>query len=287
MGKNLIRVFDDIADVVLCCHLDGAQNRQWMEDTYPSIPLTTSFEQVLDADPDAAVVATPVETHYSLTKQLLQQGIHTFVEKPLTADPASAAELSALARDRQTVLFVGYIFVHHPVFQRLKAIHNDSPFTHVELEWRKRRVNDTDIIASLASHDIALLYDLFGTQPDSLTKTNSVQALDARNIVSIQAAFEDATCRIQLNRVDIQKRKTATFVTSSGDVFLWDDHELYRATTADVGFETVFRSEKEPLKVEVRRFLDCVETNLTPVTDGQFGATVTTLFDGLSDPASD
>jgi len=286
-GKNLIRVCDDIADVVLCCHQGGAQNRQWMEDTYPSIPLTTSFEQVLDADLDAAVVVTPIGTHYSLTKQLLQQDIPTFVEKPLTADPASATELSALARDRQTVLFVGYIFVHHPVFQRLKTIHNDSPFAHVELKWHKRRASNTDIIANLASHDIALLYHLFGTQPDSLTRTSSVQALGAHNIVSIQAEFEVATCRIHLNRVDNQKRKTGTFVTTSGDIYLWDDHELYYATTADPDFETVFSTEKEPLKVEVRRFLDCVETDRTPVTDGQFGATVTTLFDGLSDPSSD
>lgn len=280
-GKNLIRVFDELAEVVICCHSGDAGNRQWMRDNYPSVTLTTSFDRFLERSFDAAIVATPIGTHYSLTRQLLKQDIPTFVEKPLTTDPDSATELAELAMDREVILFVGYIFVHHPVFRYLQSIHTDSPFEYVQLDWHKRSASDVDIIANLGSHDIALLYQLFGSLPESLKSTGTVRAFGARNSVAIQATFQNANCQIRLDRLDNQKRKTGTFVTTAGDVYLWEEQELYLATESSQNFETVFTNEKEPLKVEANRFLDCVEANRTPVTNGQFGSTVTELFDGL------
>lgn len=280
-GKNLIRVFNDVADVVVCCHSGNSQNRRWMADNYPSITLTTSFDQVLETELDAAVVATPIGTHYNLTRQLLNQGIPTFVEKPLTADPESAAELAELAEKRGVVLFVGYIFVHHPVFRRLLSIHTDTPFEYVGLEWHKFGAFDTDIIVNLGCHDLAMIYQLFGSLPESVMVTDSVKTFGTRNLVSIEASFEKATCHIRLNRLDEHKRKKGTFVTTAGDVYLWDDCELSLIVDPAGDSKTVFKTNREPLRVEAKRFLKCLKANRTPVTDGRFGAKVTELFDGL------
>src|SRR5205823_1430413 len=47
-----------------------------------------------------AVVATPTTSHAAVTGELLELGVPVYVEKPLTDDARSAAELAARAPDR-------------------------------------------------------------------------------------------------------------------------------------------------------------------------------------------
>jgi predicted dehydrogenase len=43
---------------------------------------------------DAASVATPTNTHYSIAQSLLANGKHVLVEKPITDNTAHASELA-------------------------------------------------------------------------------------------------------------------------------------------------------------------------------------------------
>ena len=45
---------------------------------------TVSFDDLMEDNIDAVVIATPVNTHYSLVKNALNQGKHVLVEKPMT-----------------------------------------------------------------------------------------------------------------------------------------------------------------------------------------------------------
>lgn len=46
--------------------------------------------------PDAALVCTPNHTHVTVSKELLQAGIHVLCEKPISVDAASGTELVIL-----------------------------------------------------------------------------------------------------------------------------------------------------------------------------------------------
>ena len=98
---------------------------------------------------------------------------------------------------------------------------------------------------------------------------------------SISASFGDSSVRIELNRLDRRKRKTVTAVTAGGDVYQWEDDELVRLSDDGDAYRTTFTTEREPLRVEATRFLECLETGRTPVTDGEFGAVITELFADL------
>lgn len=276
-GRNLVRVFEDIAKVTMCCHKGDTDNARWLEVNYPTITRTTAFDDVLAADPDAAVVATPIRTHYEYTLQLLEHDTPTFVEKPLTADVDTARQLSSMSADRNVLLFVGYVFVHHPVFEYLLEIHQNTPFKHVRFDWHKLGGGEEDIVANLASHDLAMAHRLFG-RPESVDLRRATVARAARNIASISASFGDADVRIELNRLDRQKRKTVTAVTDDGNVYHWEDTELARLSDGGEEYKTVFTTDREPLRVEASRFLKCLENGKSPITDGEFGAVVTDLF---------
>lgn len=64
---------------------------------------------------DAVVVAVPHAAHYACARAAIDNGLHVLVEKPMTLQPADAADLVARARGRGLHLVVGhtYNFAEH------------------------------------------------------------------------------------------------------------------------------------------------------------------------------
>lgn len=72
------------------------------------VPVFESMAQLLAAKLplDAVVVGTKHATHYELGAAALKAGLHVFIEKPMTTDPAEAALLHTLARHRGNIFMV-------------------------------------------------------------------------------------------------------------------------------------------------------------------------------------
>src|ERR687896_662000 len=70
----------------------------------------------------AVVVATPVPTHYELSRRALEAGKHVFVEKPPAMRGAEMEELCELAEERGRVLMPGHLLLYHPGVRKLKEI---------------------------------------------------------------------------------------------------------------------------------------------------------------------
>lgn len=59
------------------------------------MPSYTNVQSMLEAGkrPDGAIVCTPNQTHVSVAEDLLRNGIHALVEKPLCVDIGSGRSL--------------------------------------------------------------------------------------------------------------------------------------------------------------------------------------------------
>src|SRR4030095_13798954 len=79
----------------------------------------TSLDDFI-ASVDAATVATPTPSHFSIGTTLLNAGKHLLVEKPITENTADARALAQLAVDRGLVLQVGHIERFNPVLGALE-----------------------------------------------------------------------------------------------------------------------------------------------------------------------
>jgi len=283
-GKNLIRVTSSLepVSVATCCHQGDPENARWVREEYPDVPLTTDYEAVLTKEGiDCVVIATPIETHYRLARSALDHGKHVFVEKPLTRHTDTARELVKLADDNDLVLFVGYIFIHHPVFRELLAIHDESPVEGVRFTWRKTGDFSEDVVENLASHDVAMAQRLFG-QPHSVTVLDSFQWLGDRNAITVRGSFADGQmCRIDLNRLSPVKRKSVTVVTESDALWFWSGERLWQFDEATEEFTKEFESSREPLEIECRAFADAVLDGSDPETDGKFGRKVTETIERI------
>jgi predicted dehydrogenase len=107
----------------------------------------------------AAVLAVPTTQHAQLAMELIGQGIHLLVEKPLTDTAASAMALADAARQRGLVLAVGHVERFNPAFTALQAELTTEP---VFLEATRTsgfafRSMDIGVVLDLMIHDLELV----------------------------------------------------------------------------------------------------------------------------------
>lgn len=113
---------------------------------------------------DAVIVATPNNTHYSLGKMFLEQGVHALVEKPLSVDHELASSLVSISVGKGKSLKTGFLLRFHPCVQDLHSrIHQGELGAIERIEYKRLSIREGDsnsnCLDSLAIHglDIATL----------------------------------------------------------------------------------------------------------------------------------
>ncbi|MBQ3504202.1 MAG: Gfo/Idh/MocA family oxidoreductase [Oscillospiraceae bacterium] len=96
--ENLTRRYHNVEVTAVC---DMVEEKARAQAEKYGISRVLTFEEIL-ADPDIDIVLniTTPQTHYSLCKQILLAGKHTYVEKPLSLTYEQGRELVALAKEK-------------------------------------------------------------------------------------------------------------------------------------------------------------------------------------------
>ena len=110
---------------------------------------------------DVATIATVTQSHFAVTKTLLENGIHCNVEKPMTVTVGEAQELVKLAASKGLCLCVGHSERFNPAFMKAKElVKNPQVIELVRHAPYKSRGADVSVIHDLMVHDLDLLRSL-------------------------------------------------------------------------------------------------------------------------------
>lgn len=96
--------------------LQNLKEKYQLKHTYHT--LTELIEQGIQA----CFIHTATNSHYALIKECLLQGIHVYVDKPVSENSSEVAELYALAQENNCHLIVGFNRRKAPMVQKLKAV---------------------------------------------------------------------------------------------------------------------------------------------------------------------
>ena len=161
-GRNILRDLVDLGARTLVVDPDPAAQAEARAGGAAAVLAT------LDELPsvDGAVIATPTTVHAAAVSALLDRGLPVFCEKPLTADPASAAQLAARAPAR---LFVMDKWRYHPGVEALAAIARAGELGPV-VGLRTRRLGasphaDVDAVWILAPHELSIGLEILAALP--------------------------------------------------------------------------------------------------------------------------
>jgi predicted dehydrogenase len=251
---------------------------------------------------DAAVVATPTNTHHAVAVELLASGLPLLVEKPLAPNAAAATELVNLARRQGLVLQVGHVERFNPAFAWAASEVRDPKYIEAtRTSSYTFRSTDIGVVLDVMIHDLDVVLALVNST------VTDVQAIG----ISVLGGHEDiATARLSFasgcvaqltaSRVSPEQRRTMNVFTSRSCATI--DFANHRASlvkpredvlrrkfrvdrlTADertywkthLFDELLVRTEHEAAKVnaiqeEQLDFVTCIRTGKAPRVDGAAG----------------
>jgi UDP-2-acetamido-3-amino-2,3-dideoxy-glucuronate N-acetyltransferase len=288
-GQNLIRVFSELGVLTHIC--DSQPDRLRMVGAkYPQAKLVESPRAVIeDSSINGVVVATPAETHFEIAQKLLEAGKDVFVEKPLVLHCEEAEYLMDLARERNRILMVGHLLEFHPAVTRLQEIIETGELGRIEYIYSNRlnlgKVRrEENALWSFAPHDISVILLLLKKLPIQITATGGAYLQPNVADVTISTMLFDRGVRAHIfvswlhpykeqKLIVVGERRIAEFDDVSKDNKLL----LYDKKIDLVGGQFVVEKPTprpvvvppgEPLMIECKHFIDCVNTRQQPKTDG-------------------
>ncbi len=295
-GPKIARNLDSLGGVTVAMVADQDTHRLTSIVNQHRVKTTTEAVGVFRSDVDGVVIATPVRTHYQLTKAALLHGKHVLVEKPLTTNVAEAEELVALAKEQQRILMVGHTFEYSPAVNELrKLVHSGDLGKIYCIEAERLNLglfrNDINVIWDLAPHDVSILLYLLSKKPDQIrVQAHSHLQSHIHDIAHLDLGFSDGmTAHIHVSWLHPCKIRRVTVI---GDkrMAVYDDTnpaemlKIYNKG-ADIHADPVVSYRFgaitiphidwiEPLRLECEDFANAIRTRTQPRANGSIGLEV-------------
>lgn len=254
-GKILLKEFSKKTCVSVCVTKGNQKNISWLHKHYPKIKHSKNYQDVLnDMSIDAVIIATPISTHYSLILEALNSRKHVFTEKPLSENFSDAQYLQTIALKKKLCLFVGHVFVYHPILNKIKKLIKNDSVIYFSLKWNKFGTFEENIVFNLLSHEISILLELIGI-PKNLSIISSQGIISDSDILTINVFFsKNCSGIISIDRISENKEKSVSIITNN-QFLLWQDYDLYSLNKKTKKFNKIFHSDQSSLTNEINEFL--------------------------------
>jgi len=141
-------------------------------------------------DVDAVTIAAPTSLHHRLALDVLERGMHCFIEKPITATHAEALDVLSAAERVGRVVQVGHVERFNPAIRALAHVDVQPLFIEAHrLAPFKPRAIDVSVVHDLMIHDIDLILWLTGSEVTKVDATGVAVLTDTPDICNARITF--------------------------------------------------------------------------------------------------
>ncbi|NLB35426.1 MAG: Gfo/Idh/MocA family oxidoreductase [Elusimicrobia bacterium] len=237
---------------------------------------------------DAVSIVTPTETHHRIGLDCLRAGVNTMIEKPVTNIPADAEELIAEAEKNNCILQVGHVERFNGAVKKVREYITEPRFIEVNrLSPFPARSLDIGVVLDLMIHDIDIILSFVHSPVKTIVAVGSSVFSDKEDIANCRIEFENG-CAANITASRISYKSERKFRVFESDRYISLDYGkqefvVYRkkkekiTSPADIERIVPRFSKTEPLKEELRDFIDCISTGSSPMVSGHHGLTALKL----------
>ena len=261
-------------------------------------------EIISDPNIKGVVLAVPAHLHASMAIEAMNKNKHVFVEKPLGMNEVEAEAMIVTAKKNKVRLMVGHLLQYHPIFKTIKEYVEAGKIGEINyiysnrLSFGKVRTVE-DVIWSFAPHDISMILSLTGKEPEYVsTNATSILQKNIADTATIHLQFKSGLkSHILVSWLHPYKEHKLVVVGQSA-MLVFDDTKPWHEKLALYPFKVVSSknlinlqnsnvqyvkvTEEEPLKNECQHFIDVVEKDMQPLTDGAEGLRVLKVLSAAS-----
>lgn len=236
--------------------------------------LTTTHNEV-----QAASVAVPTAFHLESARRLMEAGVDVLIEKPLAASLKEADELIALAHRHGRVAQVGHLERFNPAVQATLPLITRPMFFEVHrLSIFSPRSLDVDVVLDLMIHDLDIVLT-FVNSPVREIRAVGLPILSGKvDIANVRIEFESGcVANFTASRVSTERVRKVRFFQPKQYIsidYARQDVLVFSVKSANpmaapsvnpqIGVEKPAVTAEEPLRAELRSFLDAVRGRSKP-----------------------
>lgn len=258
-----------------------------------------SFESLEKLLPDvqAMSIAATTSAHFEIARACLENGIHVFVEKPITATIEEAEKLIEIAKSKKLNLQVGHIERFNPALLSLEEFIIEPMFIQTDrLAQFNPRGTDVAVVLDLMIHDIDIILSFIKSDVEDVDANGVAVVSNNLDIANARIMFKNgAVANVTASRISQKKMRKMRIFQRNAYIsldFVTGVSEIYRLLPVDervggapisfgeigVGenkkrliYEQPVIKEINALHYELELFVNSVLNGTRPVVSGEDG----------------
>ncbi|MCS3408401.1 Gfo/Idh/MocA family protein [Serratia sp. AKBS12] len=226
---------------------------------------------------DAVFVHSSTASHFAVVQQLLQQGVHVYVDKPLAETVAQGEQLIELAQTRGKTLMVGFNRRFAPLYRQLKQQMQQPASLRMD-KHRSDSVGPQEMRFTLLDdylHVVDTALWLGGEQ--AMLQSGHLQATPAGEMLYAEHHFQCGETQIttSMHRRAGSQRESVQAVTDGACYQLLDMRQWLREDARGIveqpvpGWQSTLA--QRGFDGAVRHFIEAVSNQSVPETAGEQG----------------
>ena len=279
MGENHVRVYHKMEEANLMGVSDVSERAlKKIEKKYGAKGYTDYCELLANPEIEVVSVCVPTTFHHAVVMEAIRHKKHVLVEKPIAFTLTEAEEMIAAAKDAGVILATGHVERFNPAVQKAKELIDDGVIGDIVSAFAKRvgplppRIKDVGVSIDLAIHDLDIMNYLFEEEITQVygTMNSSFDDSEFEDYAEIMVSFDnESTGIIEVNWLTPYKRRELELTGTAGIIsvdYIQQSIEVFGKFAQDI--EIV---HEEPLKGELKSFLNSVVEEKEPVITGEDG----------------
>ena len=279
MGENHVRVYHKMEEANLMGVSDVSERAlKKIEKKYGAKGYTDYCELLANPEIEVVSVCVPTTFHHAVVMEAIKHKKHVLVEKPIAFTLTEAEEMIAAAKEAGVILATGHVERFNPAVQKAKELIDDGVIGDIVSAFAKRvgplppRIKDVGVSIDLAIHDLDIINYLFEEEITQVygTMNSSFDDSEFEDHAEIMVSFDnESTGIIEVNWLTPYKRRELELTGTAGIIsvdYIQQSIEVFGKFAQDI--EIV---HEEPLKGELKSFLNSVVEEKEPVITGEDG----------------
>ena len=279
MGENHVRVYHKMEEANLMGVSDVSERAlKKIEKKYGAKGYTDYCELLANPEIEVVSVCVPTTFHHDVVMEAIRHKKHVLVEKPIAFTLTEAEEMIAAAKEAGVTLATGHVERFNPAVQKAKELIDDGVIGDIVSAFAKRvgplppRIKDVGVSIDLAIHDLDIMNYLFEEEITQVygTMNSSFDDSEFEDHAEIMVSFDnESTGIIEVNWLTPYKRRELELTGTAGIIsvdYIQQSIEVFGKFAQDI--EIV---HEEPLKGELKSFLNSVVEEKEPVITGEDG----------------
>ncbi|ASJ11439.1 UDP-N-acetylglucosamine 3-dehydrogenase [Thermococcus thioreducens] len=281
MGQHHVRVYSELAregkvELVGIADANFERARE-LARKFNTVPYS-DYRGLVKEKLDAVSIAVPTSLHKDVALEFIKVGTNVLVEKPIADSIENAQAIINAAEENEVILMIGHIERFNPAVLKLKEKIDEGLLGKIVTISAKRvgpmaaRIRDVGIIIDLGVHDIDVISYLFGEPVRTVYARagNVIHPAGVEDHALITLGFNDGSGIVETNWLTPHKTRTLTVVGTEGIAYV----DYIDQTLKIYNHEWIREAKierREPLRNEIEHFIECIEYEKKPITDGKAG----------------